>query len=80
MQGEFIKEDRPDFTGAIADDCKGIINFQDEDSKSFQYNEEQYKIFFGDPETGEVWDKGKIFSSLRFIQIKNLSHRKSKSY
>ena len=54
--------------------------FQDEDPKSFQYDEEQYKFFLGDPETGEVWDKGKNFSSLRFIQIKNLSHRKSKSY
>ena len=80
LRGKFIKENRPDFTGTIANDCKGVLKFIDEGLKSFQYDEEQYKVVLGDQETGEVWDKGKNFSSLRFIQIKDLTHRKSKSY
>ena len=67
MRGKFIKGNKPDFTGTIANDCKGVLKFQDEDPKSFEYDEEQYKIFLGDPETGEVWDKGKNFSKYKCV-------------
>ena len=66
MRGKFIKRNRPDFTGTIANDCKGVLKFQDV-SKSFEYDEEQYKIFLVDPETGEVWDKGKNFSKYKCV-------------
>ena len=80
MRGQFIKEDRPDFTGIISNDCKGIITFLDQYVKSFTYIEEEYKIVWGNEQTGEVWNKGKNFSSLRFIQVKDPSHKKTKSY
>ena len=72
LQGEFVKENRSDFTGTITNDCKGIIKFHDENPKSFQYDEEQYKIFLGDRETGEVWDKGKNFSKYKCVFRKKI--------
>ena len=70
MQGQFIKENRPSFTGIIHNDCSGTVNFPDQYTKSFKYDEEEYKIVWGNQQTGEVWKKGNNFSNLIFIQIK----------
>lgn len=37
--------------------------FQDDGSRSFRYDKEEYKILWGSKETGDVWDKGNIFYS-----------------
>ena len=80
MRGQFIKKDRLDFTGIIANDCKGTIVFPDQYSKSFTYIEEEYKIVWGNELNGEVWNKGKNFPSLGLIQGKDPSQKKKKSY
>ena len=80
MRGQFIKKDRLDFTGIIANDCKGTIVFPDQYSKSFTYIEEEYKIVWGNELNGEVWNKGKNFPSLGLIQVKDPSQKKKKSY
>ena len=78
MRGQFIKKDRLDFTGIIANDCKGTIVFPDQYSKSFTYIEEEYKIVWGNELNGEVWNKGKNFPSLGLIQVKDPSQKKKK--
>ena len=72
MWGQFLKENRKDFKGIIGNDCRGAVTFPDEHSKSFKYDEEEYKIVWGHPQTGEVWNKGKDCSSLIFIQIESV--------
>ena len=52
------------------------MQFPDERTKAFEYDEEEYKIFWDDRLTGEQWEKGKNFYNLRFIQNKNLPHKK----
>ena len=87
MQGQFIKENRPNFDGMISNDCSGTVKFPDQYTKSFKYYEEEYKIVWGNQETGEVWNKGNNFSNLIFIQIKYVpyyrnhetNHEKKKS-
>ena len=54
----------------ISNDCSGTVNFPDQYTKSFKYDEEEYKIVWGNQQTGEVWNKGNNFSNLIFIQIK----------
>ena len=56
----------------ISHDCIGTVKFPDETFpiKSFKYDEEEYKIVWLNQQTGEVWNKGKNFSNLIFIQIK----------
>ena len=54
------------------------MQFSDERTKSFEYDEEEYKIFWDDRLTGEQWEKGKNFYNLRFIQNKDLPHKKMK--
>lgn len=58
LLGQFHNSGRPDFTGTISDNCKGAMDFPDERTMSFEYNEEQYIIFWDDKETGDVWNKG----------------------
>ena len=53
------------------------MKFSDERTKSFEYDEEEYKIFWDDRLTGEQWEKGKNFYNLRFIQNKDLPHKKN---
>ena len=74
MQGQFIKENRPNFDGMISNDCSGTVKFPDQYTKSFKYYEEEYKIVWGNQETGEVWNKGNNFSNLIFIQIKSVPY------
>ena len=64
----------------INKNCTGLIKFPDEiSSKNFQYDEEEYKLFWDNRKTEEVWEKGKNFYKLRFIQNKDLSRRNSQS-
>ena len=71
----------------ISNDCSGTVNFPDQYTKSFKYDEEEYKIVWGNQQTGEVWNKGNNFSNLIFIQIKYVpyyrnhetNHEKKKS-
>ena len=63
MKGQYLKENRTGFTGVIADDCKGIITFQDGSTAKIYYNEEKYQIVLGEEETGERWEKGKNLQS-----------------
>ena len=58
LHGQFHNGDRPDFTGTISDNCKGTMDFPDERTMSFEYDEEQYMIFWDNKETGDVWNKG----------------------
>ena len=58
MRGKFRNEDKPTFTGQIADDCKGMMDFPDDRLKSFEYDEETYEIFWDDRNTGDIWKKG----------------------
>ena len=60
MQGQFIKENRPSFEGIFSNDCSGTVTFPDQtfQAKSFKYDEEEYKIVWGNQQTGEVWNKG----------------------
>ena len=51
------------------------MQFPDGKTKSFEYDEEEYKLFWDDRLTGEEWEKGKNFYKLRFIQNKDLSGR-----
>ena len=39
--------------------CKGTIKFLDGGVFSIHYKEEEYQVVLGEPETGEIWDKGK---------------------
>ena len=70
MQGQFIKENRPSFSGMISNDCIGYVIFQNQ-YLSFKYYQEEYKIILGNQQTGEVWNKGNNFSILVFIQVKS---------
>ena len=79
MQGKFLSEDRPNFIGIINENCAGLITFPDEKTKNFQYDEEEYKVFWNNEKIGEVWEKGKNFYKLRFIQNKDLSRRDGES-
>ena len=77
MQGQFLKQDRQDFTGIVDKNCTGTIKFSDESIKSFKYDEEEYKFVWNNRLTGVKWQKGKNVYKMRFIQNKNLSHRNS---
>ena len=80
MQRKFLTEDRQNFFGIINKNCTGLIKFPDElSSKNFQYDEEEYKLFWDNRKTEEVWEKGKNFYKLRFIQNKDLSRRNGQS-
>ena len=72
MHGQFIKENQLNFAGNISHDCSGTANFSGQifPMKSFKYYEEEYKIVWGNQQTGKVWKKGNNFSNLIFIQIK----------
>ena len=59
----------------INENCSGLIIFPDEKTRNFQYDEEEYKVFWGN----EVWEKGKNFYKLRFIQNKDLPRRNGES-
>ena len=61
LWGHFIKENRPNFTGMISNYCRGRLNFSDQYYGSFNYNEEEYKIVWGNNQTEEVWNKGNNF-------------------
>ena len=89
MHGQFVKENQLNFTGIINHNCSGTVNFPGQifPRKSFKYYEEEYKIVWGNQQTGEVWNKGNNLSNLIFIQIKYVpyyrnhetNHEKKKS-
>ena len=67
-----MKGDIQSFTGIIDRNCKGTMNIPDIGLKSFQYNETEYTIIWGNQQTGEKWVKGKNFYNLRFFENKDL--------
>ena len=79
MHGKFLTEDRPNFIGIINKNCAGLLHFPDEQTKNFRYDEEEYKVFWYNQKTGGVWEKGKNFYKLRFIENKALSRGNDES-
>ena len=78
MKGQYLKENRPGFTGVIHHDCTGTMSFQDRSTTKIRYYEEKYQLVLGDEETGEGGIKVRTYS-LWFIQINSLQYTNNKS-
>ena len=61
LQGQFLNNDRPNFTGNVSADCNGFMYFPDDRLFSFEYDKETYQIFWDNPNAGNVWNKGISF-------------------
>ena len=63
FQGQFLKGERESFTVRVSwfGRCRGWIVLADNSSKTFEYDEEEYKFVFGYWPTELEWRKGKNF-------------------
>ena len=70
MNGQYLKEDIPDFSGIIADDCRGRVEFADRRPFDIHYLKEEYKIILDRSGKGETWNKGKRFTFFVLFQLR----------
>ena len=70
MEGQYLKEDEPDFSGNIEFNCKGKVNFADGKSVPINYCEEEYQISLIEPKNKTIWNKGKRFTFIVLFQLK----------
>ena len=70
MEGQYLKEDEPDFSGNIEFNCRGKVNFADGKPVLIEYLEEEYKIILNEPSNRKIWNKGKRFSFFVLFQLK----------
>ena len=68
LEGQYLKEDIPDFSGNIAFNCRGTVKFADGRFVGIHYLEEEYKMSLDEAGTREIWDKGKRFTFFVLFQ------------
>ena len=62
MEGQYLKEDIPSFSGDIGFKCTGEVKFANGSKFEIEYLEEEYKIILEKPLTKISWDKDKRFT------------------
>ena len=70
MEGQYLKEDIPSFSGDIDFKCIGKVKFADGSNFNIEYLEEEYKIILDKPGTKKTWDKGKRFTFFVLLQLR----------
>ena len=70
MEGQYLKEDIPSFSGDIRFKCNGEIKFANGSKFAIKYLEEEYKINLETPGTQISWDKGKRFTFFVLLQLR----------
>ena len=70
MKGQYLKENTTDFSGKIADNCRGTVTFADGRLFGIYYLEEEYKINLDRLATREIWSKGKRFTFFVLFQLR----------
>ena len=70
MEGQYLKEDIPDFSRCIAVHCIGTVIYVDGQTVGIRYLEEEYKMESDQPGKREIWDKGKKFTFLVLFQLR----------
>ena len=70
MEGQYLKEDIPSFSGDIDFKCIGKVKFANGSKFSIEYLEEEYKIILEVPRAKISWDKGKRFTFFVLLQLR----------
>lgn len=78
LEGQFLNEYRPNFTGSVNADCMGEAIFPDDRSYTFAFDKVLNKIFWEGRTSGNVWTKGIFFLFLFFRKLLVKTYRKKK--